>query len=75
MTRDVLLDLLRREPFKRLTLTLSNCEAIIVDDPTSAKVGRNFLLVPGQQPGTHRTITLHHVLSVESENAPSMEGH
>ena len=75
MTRDVLLDLLKREPFKKMVLTLPGNDCVVITDPSQAEVGRNFLVVPGDPPPMRRTITLHHVISVDCENAPSMEGH
>ena len=74
MTRDVLLDLLKREPFKPMTLTLSNADRVVIDDPANAEVGRNFITVPGEPP-LKRTITLHHVLAVDCENAPTLLDH
>ena len=75
MTRDVLLDLLKREPFKPMTLTLSNNDRVLITDPAAAEVGRNFITVPGDPAPVKRTITLHHVLAVDCENAPTMLDH
>ena len=72
MTRDILLDLLGRTPFHPLSLTLSNGQAVQIDSPEGVRVGRNFLVVNGDRPPIRRTITLHHVLSVESESEPAV---
>ena len=75
MTRDVLIDLLKREPFKPMTLTLSNNDRVVISDPEDAELGRNFITVPGEPPSVRRTITLHHVMIVDCENAPTMLDH
>ena len=79
MTRDILMDLLSREPFKPLHLTLSNDRVVTIDDPGPVRVGRNYLVVPGEsgdgQDAMRRTITLHHVMCVESESEPKLEAY
>lgn len=79
MTRDILLDLLSRQPFKALHLTLSNDRVVTIDDPAGVRVGRNYLVVPGESDSgggsLRKTITLHHVLCVESESEPKLEAY
>lgn len=75
MTRDIIIQLLEREPFKPLKLCLSNNDRLVIDDPAHAEVGRNYLVVSKPGSETKRTITLHHVLYVDCENAPVEEGH
>lgn len=75
MTRDILLDLLAREPFHPLTLTLSNSDRIPIERPDGVRVGRNYLVVDAAEPPRRLTITLHHVLCVESESEPKLEAY
>ena len=70
MTRDILIDLLGREPFKPFAMKLSNDRQVVVRDPTTVRVGRNYVVVPGQAEPLKLTITLHHVLAIECENEP-----
>ena len=74
MTRDILIDLLGRQPFASLALTLSNDATITIDSPENVRVGRNYLVVDGA--GDQRqTITLHHVLMVTSRSEPKLEAY
>ena len=73
MTRDILMDFLSREPFKPLTLTLSNSQTVEIGSPENVRVGRNYLVVPAARENARLTITLHHVLAVESESEPKLE--
>lgn len=75
MTRDIVLQLLEREPFKQLEVCLSNNDKITIDDPALAEVGRNYLVIRSADSSVARTITLHHVLYVDCENAPIEETH
>ena len=73
MTRDILLDLLQRQPFKPFAIKLSNDAQLTIRDPAPVRVGRNYLVVPGQRPELRLTITLHHILAVECEYEPPLE--
>lgn len=75
MTRDILLQLIEREPFKPLTLRLTNSDELVIDDPALAEVGRNYLVIRQADSSVCRTITLHHVLYVDCENAPTAHAH
>ena len=74
MTRDILIDLLGREPFEPLSLRLSDSSTLKIDSPGSVRVGRNYLVMDADS-GRRLTVTLHHILAVESVSEPKLEPH
>lgn len=75
MTRDIIIQLLERKPFKPLKFCLTNNDQFVVDDPANAEVGRNYMVVSMAGTDAKRTITLHHVLYIDCENTPIEKGH
>lgn len=73
MTRDLIIQLLERAPFKPLKFCLSNNDKFVVDDPALANVGRNYMVVSSAESDVKRTVTLHHILYIDCENAPAEE--
>ncbi|MGE0373983.1 MAG: hypothetical protein AB7Q45_01110 [Planctomycetaceae bacterium] len=65
MTRDVLIEFLRRQPFEPFDITLSTGERKRVEHPELAGLARTTLWLFTPQDDRQTTITLHHIVSVE----------
>lgn len=65
MTRDVLTDFLRKQPFQPIEITLSTGERRAIRHPELAMLGRNVLWLSSPQDDHFQTITLHHIVSAE----------
>jgi hypothetical protein len=65
MTRDVLQDMLRQQPFVPIELTLPTGEKKSIEHPQLAGLARSTLWLFSPQSDRTLTITLHHMVSVE----------
>lgn len=65
MTRDVLQEFLRKQPFEAFEITLSTGDRHAIHHPELAGLGRSTLWLFRAEDDHQVTITLHHVVSAE----------
>ena len=69
MTRDVLQEFLRQQPFEPFEITLSTGERMGVVHPELAGLARSTLWLFSPEDDSQTTITLHHIVSAQPVTA------
>ena len=65
MTRDVLQEFLRQQPFEPFEITLSTGERKSIEHPELAGLARTTLWLFSPKDDSQTTVTLHHIVSAQ----------